>query len=122
MTSDRPKWIRNEQDDGDRPVCPHCDTPYGDGDIFDVKNYPHDGGAVLFLKCQNCKGDKLPKEAELYFDWETMRKSYHDSQALSIGKKILDHIEDPMSFFVIDVVPHPTKKIKKIIRCEFMER
>ena len=122
MTHDKPKWIRNESDDGDRPVCPHCGVPYGDGDIFNVKNYPHDGGAILFLLCQNCKGDKLPKESEMYFDWETMRKSYHDSQALSIGKKILDVIEDPMSFYVMDVVQHPTKTHLKVIRCQFMER
>ena len=117
MSGEKPKWIRNETDDGDMPVCPYCDKPYGDGHISNVKNYPHDGGAMLFLECEDCK-----KEASMYFDWETMRKSYPESQALSIGKKILDVIEDPMTFQVLDVKPHPTKTILRIVRCQFMER
>lgn len=47
------------------PVCPQCNTPYGDGAIFSVKNYPDDGGALLFLECEGCK-----YEAQIDFDWK----------------------------------------------------
>lgn len=50
------------------PVCPYCETVYGDGDIFNVKNYPSDGGAIMFLECEDCK-----EEASLNFDWDTIK-------------------------------------------------
>ena len=63
----KPKWVRNAKKDGDKPVCPFCDRPYGDGDIFDVKNYPEDGGAVMFFECEVCE-----KEASILCDWSDM--------------------------------------------------
>jgi hypothetical protein len=69
---EKPKWTTNEYGDI-KPVCPYCDKPYGDGDIFDVKNYPDDGGAIMFLICQYCKDNKTEEEAELIFDWNVIR-------------------------------------------------
>jgi len=61
--------MRNQMKDGDKPVCPFCNKEYGDGDIFNVKNYPADGGAIMFLECIDCKN-----EARLIFDWEMFNK------------------------------------------------
>lgn len=69
MSGKEPKWIRNQSDDGDRPVCPYCDEPYGDGDIFDIKNYPDDGIGAVFFPCVNCE-----KESEITVSWEKIRK------------------------------------------------
>jgi hypothetical protein len=48
------KMVRNGSDDGWLPVCPYCDRPFGDGQIGEVKNYPDDGGAVVFFVCERC--------------------------------------------------------------------
>ena len=74
MRRKQPKWITNEYDNP-IPVCPYCDEPYGDGDIFNVKNYPDDGGAVMFLICEDCGRNKAPQEeAQLIFDWEVLKE------------------------------------------------
>ena len=73
MSRAQPKWIVNEYGDPN-PVCPYCEDPYCDGDIFDVKNYPADGGGIMFLICQNCKDNKGAKEeAQLIFDWKILK-------------------------------------------------
>ncbi len=60
-----PKWRKSEQFDEYQPVCRKCEETYPDGQIFDVKNYPDDGGATLFLKCEKCG-----YEAQLNFEWK----------------------------------------------------
>ena len=50
------------------PVCPKCEEPYSDGQILEVKNYPDDGGALLFLECESCK-----TEAQLDFSWSQLQ-------------------------------------------------
>ena len=69
MIKELPNWKMNEHGDGILPVCPYCKTEYGDGDIFEVKNYPADGGAMMFFECVECK-----KEAKIDFDWVKIRK------------------------------------------------
>jgi len=59
-----PKWKRNQLDDGDEPICPYCNTSYGDGDIFEIKNYPDDGMASIFFPCEECG-----EEARLIIEW-----------------------------------------------------
>jgi hypothetical protein len=61
----KPKWKKNQAGDGYMPVCPNCKEVFGDADIFDVKNYPEDGGALLFLECEKCE-----YEAQLNFNWD----------------------------------------------------
>lgn len=68
MPRKNPNWI-NIGHNEDKPICPYCNTDYGDGAIFSVKNYPADGGAVLFLKCENCN-----EEAYINFDWTQLQK------------------------------------------------
>jgi hypothetical protein len=73
MTKEKPKWMINQEGDGDKPICPFCNKDYGDGAIFNVKNYPADGGAILFLECESCN-----KEAKIHFDWTQLQKKGED--------------------------------------------
>ncbi len=57
-------FIINEFGDGLKPKCPYCKRAYPDASIFDVKNYPEDGGAIMFFECERCK-----EESELDFSW-----------------------------------------------------
>lgn len=68
-----PLWVRNEMDDGDKPVCPYCIVPYGDGDIFDIKNYPDSGMAAIFFMCEECQ-----KEAELVIEWIKVKENKYE--------------------------------------------
>jgi hypothetical protein len=68
MNMKKPKWVRNRMNDGDMPACPYCGKIYEDGAIFNIKNYPDDGGATIFLKCVSCH-----EEAELIFSWDQIR-------------------------------------------------
>ena len=65
-----PTWLRNDADDGDKPVCPYCNKPYPDAAVFDIKNYPEDGTLALFFPCERCDG----KEAKIAVSWETIKK------------------------------------------------
>lgn len=47
-------FIRNESDDGFKPVCA-CGHEFEDGQIGDVKNYPEDGIVAVFFPCPKCK-------------------------------------------------------------------
>jgi NTP pyrophosphatase (non-canonical NTP hydrolase) len=67
MSHDDPKWMINEYGDP-KPVCPYCDVPYRDAAIFDVKHYPADGGASMFLECEDCN-----EEAKINFDWVNIK-------------------------------------------------
>lgn len=50
------------------PVCPSCEKRYEDGQILDIKNYPDDGGGLLFLECEGCH-----VETQLVFEWKTLQ-------------------------------------------------
>jgi hypothetical protein len=64
----KPEWARDKQFNKLHPVCPYCGRKYGDGDIFNVKNYPADGSGAMFLRCEGCG-----EEAELVFEWERIK-------------------------------------------------
>ena len=70
-----PKWMEGEVDRTDLvAVCPNCEEPYTDAAIFSVKNYPDDGGALLFLECENCE-----YEAQMDINW---KKNFIDPRGL----------------------------------------
>lgn len=79
MSREVPRFERLDETEEMFPVCPYCGRPYGDGDIFDVKNYPDDGGAIMFLKHDSCEG----KEAQLFFEWRQVAPS----KPVSRGKR-----------------------------------
>lgn len=50
------------------PACPYCKEVYQDSAIFDVKNYPADGNAIMFFECEECN-----EEAEFVFSWKDFK-------------------------------------------------
>ena len=62
-----PVWALRE-DGGWLPVCPYCKKPYPDAAIFDVKNYPDDGMALLFMECESCHD-----EAQFTIEWKKLQ-------------------------------------------------
>lgn len=99
MSGRKPVWVRNRMNDGDMPACPYCGKIYNDGAYFDIKNYPDDSGATIFLKCESCH-----EEAELIFSWDQIRETEDISNFLAKirelkmevderGKKIQDLVD-----------------------------
>jgi len=68
MRKREPNWVKNKYGD-DKPKCSYCEEPYGDGDIFEIKNYPHDGHACIFFPCETCK-----EEARLIVPWVKIKE------------------------------------------------
>lgn len=62
-----PAWATHGNDEW-FPVCPKCSKRYTDGQILDIKNYPDDGGGMLFLECEYCQ-----VEAALDFEWKKLQ-------------------------------------------------
>ena len=84
-----PVWALRE-DGGWLPVCPYCKKPYPDAAIFDVKNYPDDGMALLFMEYYPDDGMAL-----LFMECE----SCHDEAQFTIEWKKLQ----PKSFVTVKI-------------------
>jgi len=80
------------------PACPYCASPYDDGAIFDVKNYPDDGAAAMFLMCESCR-----REAEIVFEW----KKLSSRPTVDISNSTIPSWEDEHRYGYI--IPQPKR-------------
>lgn len=89
MEKRKPKWVRNRLNDGDMPACPYCGKVYDDGAYFDMKNYPEDGGAAIFLECKACH-----EEAELIFSWDQIRGTEDINNFLAKIRDLKEEVDE----------------------------
>jgi rubredoxin len=52
------KMIPNESGDGWKPTCSECGYEFEDAETDgSIKNYPEDGGVIVFFNCPHCKDE-----------------------------------------------------------------